>query len=724
MKCQQCGADLYEGVKKCPYCKTATECATDENFKDFDFKYTISSPDALKTIQDSVNEMAREKGSSAPKQTGKFKIRRIEKPTERAARVPSRHEEIDSVQKAREIAKTASQRAAEFVPEGTARYTIRGVDPANTRPQPSFEKSVEREQKTSERISKNIDRRRERRTSVRKSKKFNFNFKNSKNTLIMSGAAVLAVLVLIFGISAILNAASKNDEVVSSYTYVKDNGMYMVYKGKTSQISEQAVCESYLRYAAETETALSPEKAAKNAGLVRESKDGKLTYFLDDFDPETSSGTLKRVKSGKTKKILEISPAVHNSYVLSEDGSELLFLQTTDKNGDMGVLFYWNESMDEPFKVATDIDHDTFTFAGEDKWVLFIQNFNRVDMKGALYAKSLKDLKEEKVKVDADVCKVYGSNPTKAAYIYAKDYDASDKSFDIYAVNKKGRTIRLGERTNRDPFMQKKKDCIFVYGLEEDGSNNLHSVEINSGKKESIASGVNSILMLSKDEKTVIYDKVYTGKLADYYAYCKGKQPQMIAHSVVVDYGIVAGKPQMAVDKDTTKILFISEFNAFKGGGTLNLCTYKKGKIVSEEQIAEDVYAVYQAADGRFVVAKDYSTTRKIFDVYLLDGKDLSLIKEEVSPEMFEVSKDGDNIFCVTGFGIEGKYGTLEKINLKGEAQTLAEKVFDFELTAEGDVLLSKNLNTDDGSFDLDIIRDGKRKIDAIDTKVDEIVGY
>jgi hypothetical protein len=390
----------------------------------------------------------------------------------------------------------------------------------------------------------------------------------------------------------------------------------------------------------------------------------------------------------------------------------------------MGVLYYWNAKLDEPFKVASDIDHGTFGFAGNEEWVVFIQNLNRVEMQGDLYVKSLEKLKDEKVKIDSAVCRIYGTNPGGAAYIYAKDYDKTDKTFDIYAMNKKGRSIRLGERTKRDPLMQKTKDKLFVYGATEDATSNLYQVDINSGKKEKIASGVSSILMLSKDEKTVIYDKVYTGKLADYYAYTKGNQPQMIAHNVVVDYNAVAGKPQMAVSQDTTKILYISEFEAFKGGGTLNLCVFKKGKVVSEEQISEDVYAVYRAKDGKFIVAKDYSTSRKIFDVYLLEGNELKLIKEEVSPEMFEVSAEGDNIFCISNFGVEGKFGTLEKINLKGEAEAIAEGIFDFSLTTENDILIYKNLNTDDGSFDLDIRLDGRRKITGVDTVIGEIVGY
>lgn len=725
MKCTECGADLYDGIKKCPYCKTPTEGSTGEKFKDFDFKYTISSPEQLKAISEIARGTKDSKPASKKKGILPFKIKRIERPAEKRVDFASANKPFDSAEKAREMAKSASQRAAEFVPEGLARYTVRGLDEDAVRAQASVAKEDDDTLNTYTRVKKTDEPKIEKRVSrSRRRRRKSFNLNIDKRTLIMAGAAVLAVVAVVIGAASIIKAAANRSDVASSYTYVKDNAMFIAYNGKTAQLSEQVICDSYLRYAESTDTAPSAERAAKNAGIVRESKDGKLTYFFDDFNPETGSGTLKLVKSGKAKKVTTISPAVHNSIVMSKEGNEILYLQTADKNGDMGVLYYWNEKLDEPFKVATDIDHGTFTFAGDEKWVVFIQNLNRVEMQGDLYVKSLENLKDEKVKVDTAVCRIYGTNPGGAAYIYAKDYDTSDKSFDVYAINKKGRTIRLGERTNRDPLMQKTKDKLFVYGLAEDGTNNLYTVDIDSGKKEKIASGMNSILMLSKDEKTVIYDKVYTGKLADYYAYTKGKQPQRIAHNVVVDYNSVAGKPQMAVDENATKILYISEFEAFKGGGTLNLCVYKKGRIVSEEQISEDVYAVYRAKDGRFIVAKDFSTSRKIFDVYLLEGNELTLLKEEVSPEMFGVSNTGDNIYCITGFGVEAKHGDLEKTNLKGEAEVIANQVFDFELTAQDDLLLYKNLNTEDGSFDLGLRLNGKRKILDIGTEVDEIIGY
>ena len=537
-------------------------------------------------------------------------------------------------------------------------------------------------------------------------------------------AIAVCLVVLIWGVVAIAGAISGGDDNVASYTYAKDNSLYMIYKGKNILISEKLVSDSYTRKLDEEGTLVSAERAAKNAGLIHSSKDGKVTYFFEEYDPETNSGRLCMIKNGKNKKITPIAEAVHNSIVMTDDGERLLYLQTTDKNGEMGVLYYWEKGMDEPFKISTDIDHETFGFADGGNYAMFLQNLNRVEMRGDLYVKNLSKLKEEKLKLDTDVCKIFGSSQDGDSHLYAKDYDAEDTSFDIYAINRKNRSIRPGERTKKNPVMQKKKNNIYILGIDDDGTNNLYNVEVDSGKKEKIASGVSNVIMMSKDEKTVIYDKVYSGKLADYYAYTRGKQIQKIAGNVVVDYNVVAGKPQMAASLDAKKIIYISEFEAFKGGGTLTLCEYNNGKIVSQEKIAEDVYSCYRAEDGKFIFTKDYSPSRKVYDVYVLDGSEPTLLKEEVSPEMFGVNKSGDNIYYISNYNVEGSFGTLEKMDIDGNAEEIAAQVFGFNLSAFEDVLFYKNLNSQDGSFGLYLLKDGKTDWNEVNTSIDEILTY
>lgn len=683
MKCLECGADIYEGIKKCPYCKTLTQSAIeDEKFKNFDFKYTITSDEQVRKLHDTIRE------------------------TEKA----NKKNVIEKFLADRRAAKRAARRAARRNAKANAE-----TEPAAKKAGGGV-KSLIRVKKT-EKTSK-------------APKQFKFKKPNFKGInipvkkLAGIGAAALCLIVLVWVVVAVAGALADGNETVASYTYAKDNSMYMVYKGKNLLVSENVINESYIRRLDENGELVSAERAAKNAGIIKSTKDGKTTFFFEDYDPETNSGRLCMIKSGKIKKIIKIADAVHNSIVMSKDGEKLLYLQTTDKNGDMGVLYYWEKGIEEPFKIATDIDHGTFEFAGEGEYAIFLQNLNRVEMRGDLYAKSLEKLKDEKVKIDTDVCKLLGTSQDKGSHLYAKDYNAEDGSFDIYAINKKNRSIRLGERTKKNPFILKKKNSIYILGIADDGTNNLYSVDVNSGKKEKIASGVSNILMMSKDEKTVIYDKVYSGKLADYYAYTRGKQPLKIAGNVVVDYNVVANKPQMAASFDGRRILYISEFETFKGGGTLTLCEYKNGRIVSEQQISEDVYACFRAEDDKFIFLKDYSPSRKVCDVYILENGEMSLLKEEVSPEMFGISKSGDNIYYISNYNVEGAYGTLERMDMQGNVLELASEVFDFDVTTVDDVLFHKNLNSDDGSFDMYLIKNGRSDWTEINKGVDEILAY
>ena len=43
MKCPECGAEVYDDIKKCPFCKIPLKDTGDDKFKNFDFKYMCVS---------------------------------------------------------------------------------------------------------------------------------------------------------------------------------------------------------------------------------------------------------------------------------------------------------------------------------------------------------------------------------------------------------------------------------------------------------------------------------------------------------------------------------------------------------------------------------------------------------------------------------------------------------------------------------------------------------
>lgn len=709
MKCTNCGADIYDGIQKCPYCKTLTQSAkTDEKFKDFDFKY-MTSPDQVNKIRESVKAGATRRKSSKKKGLGivdsieKFLAER--RATKRAARRAARRGETPPPAK-KSFPKLV--RKTKQTPEENP--FLRNTEVKDT---------GDEQLNTYTRVKKNKADAKGKTSSKGKAAKKDAKSKLQDKQLLIRRAVgltvVAAVLALvIWGIVALIMFLF-GGKVVPSYAYAKDNSMYMIYNGKNVEVSKNIINGDYLQRM-RVEGNVSADLIAQQENVVHTSKDGKVTYFFENYDPSSDSGTLCFVQNGKAKKTVRISDIVHNSIVMTENGEQVLFLKSADENGGMGALYYWKKGMKEPHKLTTDIDKGTFQFSKKGDWAMYLQNLNRGEMSGDLYAQNLKKLKEEKQKIDSDVCYLYGSDKDGKAHIYAKGYDPTDKSFDVYSINKKGHTIRLGERTTKAPWVRKKQNSLYILGMDDDGkknTNNLYSVDIHTGKKEKIDSGVNSIFMMSKDEKTLIYDKVYDSKpaIADYYGYVKGKQPVKVAANVVVDWEVVPGIPQIVSSLDCKTILYISEFTAVKGGGTLRMCTLKNGRVTSDEQISENVYSCHITGDGKFVYTSNYSSSRGVFDVYTLNGDDPELLVEEIYPNMFGVSRTGNNIFYISNYNVDGTYGNLERMNVKnGKNEELDAKVVEFTLTSQGDVLVYKNLNPDTKTFDLYLIQEGKDK--------------
>ena len=97
MKCLECGADIYEGVKKCPYCKTPTQGSDEGKFKNYDIKYTINSAEELKAI-------SRSEAGEVKKDSFSSRMKRKKIYDEFAATPVPEPKLFDAQEKAREIA--------------------------------------------------------------------------------------------------------------------------------------------------------------------------------------------------------------------------------------------------------------------------------------------------------------------------------------------------------------------------------------------------------------------------------------------------------------------------------------------------------------------------------------------------------------------------------------------------------------------------------------------
>lgn len=711
MKCLKCGADIYDGVKKCPYCKTLTqEVKQNEKFKDFDFKYTITSDEQMEKIRKTVKAASKAKKAKkgikvsfeqwlaerrAAKRARKRAVRRGEDP-ELAVKRLEKKEETNPFLKNTAVTDV----------EEEALNTYRRVKKAKTPERQGVSNMPKR-------------------VSVSKDKKKSANGKKINAGKLVKPFAALVALVLVIYLFVLLFGWLFGRGDVNSYSYAKDNSLNIVYETESLTISKTVIDENYMRKLGEMEEPPSVDSIIKSADIIHTSKDGKTTFFFENYDPETKCGRLRMIVDGDVEDAVTISEAVHNSLVMTADGKKLLYLRAYDAEVQTGALHFWEEGMEEPLKISTDIDPGTYEFSKNGEWAFFIQNLNRTEQSGDLYVKNLVELDDEKKKLDSDICMLFGTSAKGKHHIYGKEYDTADGTFDVYAIDADGQMKRLGERTAKNPLLQKTVETVLILGVDEDGKDNTHnlySVEIGSGKKTKIDSEVNSILMLSKDEDTIIYEKMYDDKVSDFYAYTEGELPSKVAGNVIVDYEVVGENPQVAITDDCENILYISEFDSLKAGGTLVWCEYKGDEVVSEQKIAEDVRSCYSTDAGLFVFTKNYSVAKNYCDVYVFSNGQETVLREEVYPNMFGVDRKGNNIYYISNYNVQGSHGILERMNLNGESVEISGNVFDFKVAKNGDVMFKKNFNTNKKTFDLFIVEAEKHDVIDVNTSVGEIL--
>lgn len=711
MKCLECGADIYEGVKKCPYCKAPTTSAgNNEKFNNFDFKYTITSADQMEKIRESVKSAS--KARKKEKEGIKVKLEKYlakRRAAKRAAKRAVRRGEDPKIAVQKLEAKDSTD---PFIKDTAVPETEN--DSLGTY------KRV----KTVKPSGKSSDHSRKKSSGMAKKKKTgNKNNQNIVKQYVRCGVLV-AVAALVIYLVVLFFGWLFGSDAVGAYAYAKDNALCMVYDGENITLSKNVICEEYIRKLNDMENPPSVDSIIKNENVVHTSRNGEITYFFENYDPDTDCGRLKVIIGGELEKVVTISESAHNSISLSGEGNRILYLRALETESQAGVLHFWEEGCEEPLKIVTDIDPYSYQFSRNGEWAMFLQNYRRNEKSGDLYAINVEEPEEGKQKVDSDVYKLFGSDSKGEYHIYGKEYDTSNGTFDIYAVGEDGQTKRLGEKTDKEPWLMNKDEYVFILGVDDDGKNNtynLYSVEVSSGKKNKIDSGVSSICMLSDDEETVIYEKVYNEEVSDYYAYIEGELPSKIAPNLIVNKDIVGDNRQFSATADCEQFLYISSFMKNKEGGKLIYCEYD-GVIEDEKVIAEDVRSCYVTEDDIFVFTKNYSVTRNCFDVYALENGEERLLKEEVIPEKFDVDSTCNYIYFISNYNVEGDFGTLERMDLDGDSEVIADKVHSFVITPVGDVLVKKNFNSGKNTFDLYLIEEGDNEAVEVNNSVSELL--
>lgn len=185
-------------------------------------------------------------------------------------------------------------------------------------------------------------------------------------------------------------------------SYIKDYKLFQKpISGSATQVSESLVKD--------------PSSGFSSFGnTVVQSKDGKVVYFLENFDQSTFSGTLYVSYDGKTKT--KIADNVLQGFAVSENGKTVVYMSNVDINTAMGQLYYYTKGI-EPQIVANSTLYQTYMVSQNGKMVAFLENVNGESGEGQLYV----------VKT--------GSQPTLLDEAVIASFKVSDKGEVLYAKN-------------------------------------------------------------------------------------------------------------------------------------------------------------------------------------------------------------------------------------------------------------------------------------------------
>lgn len=545
----------------------------------------------------------------------------------------------------------------------------------------------------------------------------------NKMYIIFYGAIFLAIL-LVLGIWTVAGAVSARKRDVYPVVYSKENSIYMQYEKNNVLLTENAVDLNVLF----DESAADSENTDKTTTFgilssedtVKKSKNGMYVYFYENYDKEKHSGSLIRIFNGKEKRI--VSNDVYNSYVMSEDGEEVLYLQSADKNGDMGNLYYWNEKLKEPIKIAGDIDKESFGFSADGKKIVYLSNYNHKNFSGDLYSVEKGKTDAKALLVDSAVSAFFSTDANGKEYYYSKNYNGENKSYDLY-VKGGTKSVRLFEAAVKEPIIPQKGKNVLVYGYDDGLHSILYSVNAKSYEKNKIAQ-VTEVLKTDSSNKKIIFNKLQENYVTDCYYYEPGKRVMKIADNITVVSRENDGANLFSFSENFEKAAYITSFDNGKSGGKLCVVDLKKSKDNITE-VSEEVFSCYMSSDGKkLYYCKDYSKQRQLFDVYSYDGKKSKAVAEDVEGAFFQTTKNRKRAVYLKDSGVEGAFGNLYITDKKDVAKAEYEKTFAFAVCEDESVIILETGGEKNGKL---VLSRTNKKGDVkklIDSEVDGLLCY
>lgn len=577
----------------------------------------------------------------------------------------------------------------------------------------------------------------------KRSRKRSKNFKVSPKTGLIAGG-IVAVLVIAVVIASVNMASKVTAGVPATPTvYAKDNALYSYFGGKAVEVSQNFIASEYVESTEptatpnrnrddddeETPTPAPQFEPIKEKELINYTTDGTLSYFIDNADLNKNIGSLQYTQNGKKNSTVKIADNVYYDVEIAEDGSGVLYLTDTDKFGAGGTLNFWSNISKQSVKLSDNVNIGNFRFGQNGNSALYITEYNGEYFVGDLYlAEITKGEVSQAKKIESDVYKVFGTNPTGKSVVYAKNYNTENECFEIYLKNDNlGEPVMVTDGSRIEPIFLKSSEGMYIGGTYEEYYQSLYYASLENGEKEKIAGGLTEMIKMSKDEQAVVFRKANAeGTAFDYfYANQAGTEGQLIAENVTVlddeDHKKVS---QFEINDDFTKAAFIQGYDLANESGALFVVSITNGVVGSDKKISDTAYSCNITPDGQTIrYADNYDITWNLVTLNAYTGEQSKVLAQEVGAGAFSFDKTGSYIVYAKNYSLETRTGDVYCVDNKGKTVEVVKGVSSYGLKNNGEIVYY-NKQDNGSNFELFFTREDGKKSKSIDKDVTKVVLY
>ncbi len=487
-------------------------------------------------------------------------------------------------------------------------------------------------------------------------------------------------------------------------SYIKDYKLYQKpVSGQTVQVSENLVMDTASGFSSFGNT-------------VVQSADGKVVYFLENFDTETLSGTLYVSENGKAKT--KIADNVLQGFVVSENGKTVVYMTNVDINTAMGQLYYYTKGI-EPQLVANSTLYNTYMVSQNGSMVAFLENVDGETGEGQLYVAktgSAPTLLDEAVIASFKVS-------DKGEVLYAKNYNMTTYTCDLYTVSpskspefiSSGVTenyVMASEFSNKTAYVTMDENQIFNFYLKS-----------GSGEPTVIMEDLMGFFGLDVENENYLLAKMPEGSDStssnpDMYLKRGNGEP------VLVGSGMLS--PQHAsASYDFKTIYYMNEYDQTTGTGTLHVRKESLFGGATDEVIAEGVSNFIATRDGKTIVyMTNMDSTTGIGTLSAYSNGQTKLLGENIFSSAFTLTQNGKAVIYLGDMDTETYIGNLYSISTTGSgtAQQIDTEVYAlFYARSDKSVIYLKNYNSETDTADL-YYWNGRGTPEAVDTGISMVL--